>query len=195
MRLPHYPLITEFFDCYSVSQARSTLNKIIKYADGSKSWQGSSPSDPLFFIENIEKLIQASFSLTGWYDERPAAIIPAGKEEKHWSLTEYKWYCGRHVGYSPWHYFPRHLSKKEYSNPYRVLEKFTKLQSIEKWNETIKNLLHYALSTGSIEEYHSNIGILQYSRHLNKLIEATHLIEVRTNTKKYPTLTNKKNKK
>ena len=49
----------------------------------------------------------------------------------------------------------------------------------DEWETTLKNLLQHALSPVSIYEFDDTISLVDISLMLHKLIEATHLIEVR----------------
>lgn len=184
MRPQHYQTIHAFFDYTEMPPARCMLNTMIRAADADKIWQGRSPADLLYFTEKLNELIEASFSLTGWYDFQPAAIIEPNKKTDPWSLGNTKLFCGKHRQYSPWDYFPRTLSKKEFLNPYLALEKFTAYKTREQWKETIHTFLMHALSPRSIDEFEDGTGILRCSKQLNKLIEASHLIHLRTQPKK-----------
>jgi hypothetical protein len=179
----HYSIIYAFFDCYGLSHARSILSKMIKTADAEKIWKGSSPSDVLFFTEKMEELIEAVFAIVGRYDYKSEAVIENIEDEKLWFLSEYQLYCGWHIHSTPWDFFPRHLSKKEFCDPYKALEKFTAYRSHYQWKDVLREFLFHALSPNSISEFDDGTSLLQSYIHLHKLIEATHLIEVRTNTK------------
>lgn len=176
----HYHTIHAFFDCYGLSNARSLLSRMIKTASSEKIWAGRSPSDLLFFSEKMEELMQAAYSLVARYDYKPEVILDKDTSDTIWSLTEYEMYCGKHINYTPWDFFPRHLTKKEFLNPYKALEKFTSYYSLDKWKDVFKEILFHALSPNSIDEFDNGPGILRTYIWFHKLIEATHLIEVRT---------------
>jgi len=175
-----YNTINAFFDCHGLSNARSILTKMIKTADSETSWKGPSPSHLLYFSEKMKQLMKAAFSIVSFHDYRNEAILEKEDNDPIWSLTEYQHYCSNHVRYNPWHFFPRYLSKKEFLDPYKALEKFTQYQSLAKWKYTFRDLLHHALSPVSINEFNNGTGILHIYIHLHKLIEATHLIAIRS---------------
>ncbi len=183
MRPQHYQIIHAFFDYSEMPPALRMLNTMIRAADAEKIWQGRSPADLLYFTEKLNELSEAAFSLTGWYDFQPAAIIEQSKKNDPWSLSNTRLYCRQHPKYSPWDYMPRTLSKKEFLNPYVALEKFTAYKSREQWQQTINNFLMHALSPSSISEFDDDTSILKCSRLLNKLIEASFLIHLRTQPK------------
>ena len=184
MQQQHYFVINAFFDCYGLSQARSLLSRMIKAADSEKTWKGRSPSDLLFFTGKMEELMEAVFSLVGGYDYRPEVILDKDNSEDIWSLANYDSYCGWHIHSSPWDFFPRHLTQKEFLDPYRALEKFTGYRSLDKWKKVLSDLLFHALSPHSIYEFDDGAGILRTWLQLHKLLEAAHLVELRSNDEK-----------
>ena len=107
-------------------------------------------------------------------------VLEKQNNDPIWSLIQYQHYCSGHVRYTPWHFFPRYLSKKEFLDPYKALEKFTQYQTLAKWKHTFKELLHHALSPTGINEFNGSTGIIHTYIHLHKLIESTHLIAIRS---------------
>jgi hypothetical protein len=176
---PSYQTIHSFFDAYGLVHARSILQELIKKADSEKSWNRTACCDVLFFTEKLTELIEAIYHIVNTYDQQEEAIIEEQTKEEIWQLTNYDTYCGSHRNHTPWDFFPRHLSKKEFVDPYKALEKFTSFRNIDQWKQTIKHLAYYALSSTSINEFDDDKSILRTYIHLNKLIEATHLIEIR----------------
>lgn len=176
----HYQVIDAFFDCYGLSHSVSILSRAIKTAEAEKKWKGRSPSDLLFFMEKLGELMEAAFSIVERYDHNVEVILDKDDAEEIWSLAEYEIYCGWHIHSTPWDFFPRHLSKKEFLDPYRALEKFTRYRSLFAWKEIVKDILFHALSPNSISEFDDDTSILGTWLHLHKFLEATHLIQVRT---------------
>jgi len=178
MTHPHNT-IKSFFDCYGPSNARSILTKMIKTADSETSWKGSSPSHLLYFSEKMKELMKAAFSIISSYNYNDEVVLQKQEDDPIWSLTQYEHYCSGHIRYTPWHFFPRYLSQKEFLDPYKALEKFTRHQTLSEWKQTFKELLHHALSSTRINEFNNSTGIIHKYIHLHKLIEAAHLIAIR----------------
>jgi hypothetical protein len=176
---PSYQTIHSFFDAYGFVHARSILQELIKKADSEKSWNRNACCNVLFFTEKLTELIEAVYQIINTYDQQEEAIIGEQAKEDSWQLTNYNTYCVTHRNDTPWDFFPRHLSKKEFLDPYKALEKFTSFRNIDQWKQSIKHLAYYALSSTSINEFDDDKSILRTYIHLNKLIEATHLIEIR----------------
>ncbi|MFC0774281.1 hypothetical protein [Terrimonas alba] len=176
---PPYQTIHAFFDCYDFVNTRSLLKRLIKTADSGKIWQGTPPCDVLYFSEKIDELIEAVYTIINTFDHRPEVILDKAVSSNCWSLTAYDSYCGCHLADTPWDFFPRHLSKKEFLDPYKALEKFTRYLNIDRWKKVIKDLLYHALSDIPFDEFDNSQSTLLIYIHLNKLIESAHLIEVR----------------
>jgi hypothetical protein len=174
-----YQTIHNFFDCYGFCNAKLKLSRMIKTADSGKSWNGRSPSELLYFTEKLEGLIDAVYSIVHRFEYRPEIILSKNINEDIWNLTDYPIYCGWYGNSSPWDFFPRHLSKKEFLNPYKALEKFTKYTNHFRWKDLVRDILFNALSAVYLDEFDNGKRILRTYIHLHKLIEATHLIEVR----------------
>jgi len=174
----YYQAIDNFFDAYSLPHALHMLAKLIKTADKEKIWKGACPANAIWFTERLELLTEAVFALQERYDYHKEVILDKDNSGL-WMLNQYKTYCGWHRASAPWDFFPRHLSQKEFIDPYKVLKKFTKYRSLAGWKEILKDLRFNALSPHSISEFDDRIGIISIWLLLHKLLEAAHLIEVR----------------
>jgi hypothetical protein len=129
----------------------------------------------------MKELMKAAFSIIGFHDYRDEVILEKPDADTLWSLTQYEHYCSGHARSTPWHFFPRYLSQKEFVDPYKALKKFTQYRSLAKWKYTLKELLHHALSSTGINEFNGSTGIIHTCILLHKLIEASHLIAIRIN--------------
>lgn len=174
-----YQTIHNFFDCYGFCNAKSILSRMIKTADSGKTWNGHSPSELLYFTEKLEELIDTVYYIVHRFEYRPEVILDKDVNDEVWYLKDHSIYCGWYGNSSPWDFFPRHLSKKEFLDPYKALEKFTKYSNHLCWKDVIKDILFHALSQVYLDEFDNGKRILRTYIHLLKLIEATHLIEVR----------------
>ncbi|HMK20564.1 MAG TPA: hypothetical protein VK492_20325 [Chitinophagaceae bacterium] len=174
-----YQTIHSFFDSYGLVHARSILTEIIKKADSEKTWNRSASCDVLFFSERINELIEAVYQIGNTVHQHPEIILDKDTEDDIWLLTDYDNYCGFHRNDTPWDFFPRHLTKKEFLDPYKALEKFTRFRNRDQWKEVIRDLAYHALSDVSLNEFDDSKSALLTYIHLNKLIEAAHLIDIR----------------
>lgn len=177
----HYQTIDSFFDSFDLPASVRLLRKIIRTADKSKMWKGV-PANALYFTTRLEDLITAVFELLQQYDYKEEVIIKEENLPAVWTLTAFETYCGWHTGKTAWDFFPRHLTKKEFINPYIALEKCTQQHSLAEWKYLLNDILMHALSIEGISGFDQEESILDTWLHLHKLLEATHLIEVRQAT-------------
>lgn len=179
-------IISTFFDTYGFYHARSLLGRIIKAAASQKVYKGNCPANVLHYMQKLQQLIEAAFTIIKQNDVRQGVRIKIIDTNKLWSLTNYETYCGYHIHSTPWHFFPRHLSQKEFLDPCMVLQKFTNKRPLKQWKQILKQITEQALSPQAINEMNETINILSIWLHLHKLIEAAHLIHVRTHDKQNP---------
>ena len=135
------------------------------------------PANVLFFTEQLSILTKAAIKIIQEYNFKKE--IEAETNINLWMLNQYQTYCGWCKHRTPWDYFPRHLSKKEFLDPYMALEKFTNYHTPRQWKKIIDNIRYYALSYESIFEILDKPNFIGTWLHLHKLLDATHLIEVR----------------
>lgn len=173
-----YGSIIEFFESFTLPFARNYLISAIKAAESKRIWNKAAPTDLLYFFECMEALIPEIYSIVKDGKKTKKVILP--KSPNSSDLTQYHLYCGRYDQLKPWDYFPRSLSAKEYQNPYKALQKFTSKASKKEWRETLHYLLSYALGANSLSELGVNLELISISEDLQKMLEASHLIYVRT---------------
>ncbi len=173
-----YRAINNFFESFTLPFARDYLLSALKAAESKRIWNKAAPTDLLYFFESMEALLPAVYSIVKKGDESKKVILP--KSPNTCDLTQYHLYCGRYDQLKPWDYFPRSLSAKEYQNPYKALQKFTSGASKKEWKDTLHYLLSYALGANSLSELGVNLELVRISEELQKMLEACHLIYVRT---------------
>jgi len=172
-----YLFIHAFFSSYALPEASKEIKALIEAAASDKVWKGKIPGDLLWLAENLQELISTVFALDKWNEDDRAIITPDWKDY-YWPVNTPALYCGWQKGYNTWHFMPRHLNKKEFVNPYLALIKFRNYRIETEWKTIIQQLLHHALIPMGYEDGNT---ILQLGKLLHKLVEACHLIEVRTN--------------
>ncbi|NCU03990.1 MAG: hypothetical protein GXC73_08385 [Chitinophagaceae bacterium] len=174
----HYQTIDSFFDTFDLAAAGRLLHTAIKTADSKKIWNDI-PAEALCFIERLTELTEAVFELIHQYDYKEEVQIPKENTATIFTLTHYETYCGWHTQRTAWDFFPRHLSKKEFRNPYKALEKFTRYKTLPQWKHILKEICMYALSPESISDLNEGESLVSTAHQLHKMLEAAHLIEVR----------------
>lgn len=178
-----YKIIEEFFSANDLDHYRKYISSMLKAAYSDNYWKKSDPGSLLFFQEHMEKLIRAARQLVN-SDGKPDLIYKqAILEEPDMSTgMDPSTYFGWHKDSSMWEFFPRNLTKKEFINPYLAIKRFFKFKDLKTWMKDFKELITYTLSPYGNESA-IDFDYLGINRHLQKLVEACHLIEVRTNKK------------
>lgn len=173
-----YRCVHEFFESFTLPFARDYLSSAFKASESSQIWNKAAPNDLLYFFESLEGLLTAVYKIVKEGKVIQKVILP--KSPNSPDLTQCHLYCGRYDQLKPWDYFPRTLSVKEYRNPYKVFEKFTVNATKKEWKEILRYLLSYALGANSLSELSVNLELVRISEDLQKMLEACHLIYVRT---------------
>jgi hypothetical protein len=151
------------------------------------------PSSLLFYMENFRSLYTAAFSIHYNYSKRTEAVIdPAEDGIPDISLTQN--FMNEKYLSSVWSNFPRHLTPLQYHDPYKAIKKFCTYMAEPEWEKYLKDVTEFALSKDSLDEVYHPFNILNVRLRMMQLIEACHLIDIRTNRKKAKTKQNKKKK-
>lgn len=174
-----YHSIHDFFDNYHFSAAVKETSRIIKAAASEKAWLTRRPYRPVYFMEIMLPLVAAAFVLEKHAGQRAACIIRS--ETGIPDLAQTQHYVGRHRYSNAWNCMPRQLTAAQYHDPYLAIRKFTARQTEAEWKQVCKDLGEYALSNSSVVDEYSLPEILTIHRHLLRLIEACHLLQVRSN--------------
>lgn len=173
-----YGPIHEFFECFTLPFARHYLISAIKAAESSQIWSKRAPTDLLHYFEMLEKLTVSVYTIVKTDNKTKKVILPKTKGSP--DLTQYHLFCGRYDKLEAWDFFPRCLSPKEYRDPYQVLEKFTQWNSKKEWQKSLRYILSFALGENGFSESSINLELIKTAELLLKMLEACHLIYVRT---------------
>lgn len=174
-----YRVISFYFSWSALPAQRANIRQIIAASIKERHWSNGHPRILIHAGERLEKLIEAAYLIQREDDkvaDNPSIINP---DEVRKDVVKPELYCGWAAMFFPWDYFPRHLTKEEYINPYKALRKFFKYRSLPEWKGLIKELMDCALSPQSVYELGAYFNVVKVSTMLQKLIEAAHLIEVR----------------
>jgi hypothetical protein len=182
-KLPkYYQSIHTFFDSFTLPFARSYVLSSIKAAEGPDIWKKHAPTDLLFFFESLDEIIDSVYSIVK-LDNKTGRLI-LNKKNGSIDLNDSRLFCGIYDQHGPWDYFPRSLSAKEYIDPNKALQKFTSWTTKKEWKVNLRYILSYALGANSLSELGVNLELVRISELLQKMLDACHLIDVRTNIKK-----------
>ena len=176
-----YLVIHEFFELFTLPFARDYLLSAIRAAESTHTWNKGAPANLIYFFESLETLLPAVYGIVKSGHKAKKILVPGTAHAP--DLTQYHFYCGTYDQHKPWDYFPRSLSAKEYRDPYKALQKFTSAASKKEWKENIRYLLSYALGVSSLSEMGLNLKLFSIAELLQKMLEACHLIYVRTRFK------------
>jgi hypothetical protein len=178
----YHESIHEFFDSFPLSHARIYLLSACKAAESHNVWNKKPPVDLLFFFESLERLLSAPFALVK--NNKHSSKAGVRKVSDTPDLRQTELYCASTDGSSVWDCFPRSLSGKEYAEPCRVLETFTEWASKKEWKNILRDILYYSLGSSSLSDLGVNLEMVTISELLQKMLDACHLIHVRTSPKK-----------
>ena len=173
-----YTVFHSFFDACPLPQALGNIDGWLKAVTANNYWKKSYPANLLHFYEMMERLVEAAY-LINKLDNRNAAAVLAETPEPEIDLMVPASYYGWQTKYSAWDYFPRSLNKKQFINPYIAFKKFFKYQDMPVWREVLYDLLYNAF-VGKMELELGEYDMLAVQKHLKRLVEAAHLVEVRT---------------
>ncbi len=177
-----YRVIHDFFNGFSFHRAIFHMDSIIEAGLNNGTWKGM-PYNAIFFMENITALCKAAFTVSTCNSVRENAIVEPQEENETPDISLTKDFMGSNFHSSAWNSFPRHLTAKQYYNPYKAIKKFCRYATEVEWNAIIKELTESALSYAPADDLCYPYNILKVGLRLLQLIEACHLLEVRTGKK------------
>lgn len=175
-----YDSIHDFFDNYSLREAVKEISGVVKAATHSKAWKKDSAYSLIYFMEKLEALCGAALVLHYSFGQREACIL-VSTDRGDPDLSRQQAFVIRNPFSSPWNNMPRHLNAAQYYNPYKAIRKFARCMAETEWKKALKALTACALDNSSIDDEYSSYDILTIQKHLLLLIEACHLLEVRSN--------------
>jgi hypothetical protein len=178
-----YHTIHDFFDIYIMEDALHFLQTILKAASTGKVWGKGYPFSAIYYMQQLEKLCNAAFYINENHAQRGAAVIEEDQRTNNPGIELLQTNTGTRRGENLWTCFPRSLTLSQFYDPYLAIERFCKYQSETGWKNIFAEIKEYALSVHRISDLHPPLNLLNIQRHLLRLIEACHLLEVRTNKK------------
>ena len=177
--MPTPSTIHDFFSAYSLSQARREMAQLLRAASSKQVWKGV-PANLLFLQEQLQELMTAAFTLGHSWQKEQKAIVPPNWQHGLWSFNSPAIYYGWQQKASAWHCFPRYLSKKAFLNPYHAIQQFSNYANQATWTEILHAMVHHAFSQSAYHEYGYAIPLITAGEKLYQLVEACHLVSVRT---------------
>jgi hypothetical protein len=187
-----YLTIHHFFDCFVFDSVRHKIDTIIRSATGNKIWNKQPPADLVYYMEELEKLCAAAFVIHHNFSTREEVIIDSQENEQPDIFKTACFFDGSFRS-NEWNNIPRNLSAQQYHNPYKAIKKFCSYMSEPEWEKTLESLSIYALGKDSFLDTFPRYNILTLRLRLLQLIEASHLINVRIESKEKKNADTQKN--
>ena len=184
-----YISIHNFFGNLTFSSMQHTIDGVLEAATSEKIWKKRSAAHLLFFMENLNMLVEAAFVIYYDHSERENVILDL-PEDGYPDLSVKEQFQDRNFFSNEWNNFPRNLTESQYHNPYKGIKKFCKYMAEPEWKKAIKDCTAYALGPDNIQEIFPSYNLLLFRRRVLQLIEACHLIEIRSNKKNANTIIN-----
>jgi hypothetical protein len=169
-----YELIAEAFRFADIGDYREMIQGVMMGACSETIYRRKTPGDLLYEFKIMLSIVDAA-ELINKKKKKNLVIKEKG------DLFDKRFYRRRHDQDNEWTYFPRFLSKREYVNPYLVFKKFFTYKTSKKWKEDLDFVLNYSLSRYSMIEDNAEMDVLTMFIYLSKLVEAAHLVDVRSN--------------
>lgn len=170
-------VITSFNEYIEYPIGRRYLKKWFMAVHKKDHWRMRSPEALLYFYERIEMLLEAGKLLAEMpVSKRMSTVVII--EDKPIDLMLPTLYFPSSGFSDAWEYFPRHLTRKEFLNPYLVYPKLFKRYDLNEWRFILRELLSFGLSVTKLE---CDYGFDTYSVNilLEKLLAASSLIYTR----------------
>lgn len=178
---PH-ETIRMYFSAFNIQQARRFINKWFESVCESKPGKMAA-SDLHFFYERTESLIEAAFLIVGLDNWQRKGIVRSGNDDKEFDAMNPCLFTATStestIPQEIWEAFPRSLSYKEFINPYLVFRKFCSFLPLGQWRAALHEIFTMAISRRSFQDETLDFNIVGMKRNLEKLMDASHLIDVR----------------
>ncbi|MGN6351741.1 MAG: hypothetical protein ACTHLB_00040 [Parafilimonas sp.] len=171
-----YNSISHFFDAFDLQHAYRYIQQSLLVAGSHAVWTGKYPADLIHFFHRFEVLLDALIEIADCKCKRQNAVIKRDDKKQLPDIKNNLLFCSPYREHESWHNLPRHLSAGEFFNPYKALKRL--VPHIEDTGELLNSILHYALCGESLADEEMNT--LQLNLMLQKLLEAAHLLHVRT---------------
>lgn len=178
-----FTIIKDFFDDIDMSTAIKDTEDLIRSAANSKVYNKRIPGDLLFFKDRFEELVSAAFFIGKSYSERKDAILDSEDYAHSPDISKQKDFVPDMRYLPAWAAFPRSLTHRQYFNPYKAVRKFVSHMTELEWKEALKEIVEYALTHDPVDDQYASYELMIIRLRMLQLIEACHLLYVRTKPK------------
>jgi hypothetical protein len=176
-----YQCIHHFFDVYGLPYALQYMESALKSATSNAVWKKEEPLGLLFYMETINTLCSAAFTIFYSRAINEKAIIDESENGERNMLNTLHVH-DNYFNSNAWNNFPRSLTARQYHNPYKAIKKFCNYMAPDQWKAFFKEVLENAF-TKTFNDIYMSYDLLTTRLKILQLIEACHLIEVRTHPK------------
>ncbi|HEX5154770.1 MAG TPA: hypothetical protein VFW07_25160 [Parafilimonas sp.] len=173
-----YNSINHFFDSFNLQHASRHIQRSLLAAGSNKLWKGRYPADLIHFFRRFKTLLDALIEIADCECIRQNAVVKRDDKKQLPDIKNSNLFCSPFREYESWYCLPGHLSPNEFFNPYKALKKI--VSHVEDTGELLDTILQYALSNESFTDGNEELDTLQLNSMLQKLLEAAHLLYVRT---------------
>lgn len=175
-----YSSIHNFFDYYALANAICSWQSILLAATRRHPYNKEAPYYALLFMRQLSILMDAGAAIYKANAIKPDAILRNGMDDACKGSLQPVHFVPALQTNNAWNSLPRHLTAKQYCNPYKALKKFTCCIPLTNAKNTLQQILEYALGNTVIDEVLPARQLLRINLLVLQLLEACNLIEVRT---------------
>ena len=175
-----YSSFNNFFEGTDMQNELEKLDTLIKAACSKKPCTNKLLHRHFQFVNSLVELCKAAFIIYRAKHKFVAAWWPLPEGDVDVDIKQLQQYVNPSFNGSPWTCLPRHLSWLQYHNPYKAIKKLVQTMPLSKWEKALQLLLAQAIRPGGLHCAMSLTKLLKVKKRLAQLIEACHLIIVRT---------------
>ncbi|MEP7232921.1 MAG: hypothetical protein ABI691_21860 [Ginsengibacter sp.] len=165
--------INRFFDVYRLPAAIGYMERLLEAATLPKVWRHDVPANALCFMENMEQLLAAAYTLHNSHNVNDEAITATGVT----GVTDIT------AGAAPnghqnnaWEYFPRSLTLRQFGNPLMAINQCCSYMPGAEWKQLLRDITECALGNTTLYELLPDCNILRVRRYLLRLVEGCYII-------------------
>ncbi|MEI9959388.1 MAG: hypothetical protein WDM90_24415 [Ferruginibacter sp.] len=179
-----FNVIKDFFNEIDMYEAVRDTEHLIRSAASMKVYKKRIPGDLLYFKYKFEELIAAAFTISANFSKREEAQLDFDRDNSIPDISRHEDFVSGLRNLPQWAAFPRSLTHWQYFNPYIAVKKFTSHMTELEWKRALKIIVDYALTDCPVEQEYRAGKLMNIRLRMLQLIEACHLLHVRTNLKK-----------
>jgi len=178
-----FAVIKDFFNDIDIYHAIKDTEQLIRSAAVRKVYKKRTPGDLLYFRYKLEELIAAAFAINKSCDERTGAQLDFDEDIASPDILKQENFVSELQNLPAWAAFPRSLTRMQFFDPYKAVQKFAAHMTELEWKKALKTIVDYALTHCTVDDEYPAAELMAFRLRMLQLIEACHLLHVRTNLK------------